>query len=61
MFEILTITLPTLGLGYVTATSPARRQRHREFITRDIWILCRHHGQWVLWQVTAYLPKRRAR
>lgn len=66
MFELITVTLPTVGLAYVTATSPHARRRHREWIRRvppsiayTTWVLCCHHGRWILWQVTTYLPRKR--
>lgn len=60
--ELLLITLPTVGLGYVTAYPYAVRKRHAQRVRYRVVRLygtCRHHGRLILWQLTVIMPRRR--
>lgn len=59
----LALTASTVALTYVTATPLSHRRKHAEMIrgaSTTVWILCRHHGRWILWQVTTFLPRKRS-
>lgn len=54
----------TAWLAYVTQTPYHVRRRYHARIRGHvvtIWGVCRHHGRYVLWTVTAYLPRRRVK
>ena len=51
----------TAWLAYVTQLPyPRRRELHRQarHHTVRFFLLCVHHGKWVLWQITATLPDK---
>lgn len=60
--ELVLITAPTVGLGYVTAYPYAVRRRHaarvRYHVVR-VYGVCRHHGRLILWQLTVVMPGRK--
>ena len=56
------VVVSTVGLAYVTAWPYHVRRRFHDRARAGIYrayVLCRHHGQWILWQVTVIMPRKR--
>ena len=51
----------TSWLAYVTMYPYHVRRRHRDAVKRSarvVYVLCCHHGRWVVWRVVALVPGR---
>jgi hypothetical protein len=48
--------------SYITAVPAERRKEHAKFVRSlpiTVYVLVCHHGRWILWQVTTFLPRKR--
>jgi hypothetical protein len=62
LLATVALTTATIHGTYFTAVPEDRRKEHAKIIRSlptTIYVLCCHHGRWILWQVTAYLPRKR--